>query len=231
MVFNWLAFLPSKQAARVQISLVALLLLAVPAQAEWTTIARVTNNKFKACLSDIDGHMPNHLARTYRSSDGDVVTSGHEITHYINSRLRNEQKSQNGFYVLHDKGFLIKSPSVTLKQVADATPPYKRGRVYQLYMVDAQEWWNDTCLYPLDEFVAYINGTLVGIEYDLKDRAMYSFDNALEMWEYCKVAQELSRKSGFSQQKELDEFMSWLYTNRVKYIKIKFGEKEWLPTP
>ena len=84
------------------------------------------------------------------------ISTVHECTHGINSRLRGIYK-QPCFYVLGNKMFTFPEPKGTLKQVADSIPKRLRGSLYQFYLVDAQKYWNNQPSYVLDELSAYIN--------------------------------------------------------------------------
>lgn len=83
------------------------------------------------------------------------ISTVHECTHGINSRLRNIYKKPC-FYVLNNK-MIISESSGTLKDVADSVPPRFRGSLYQFYLVDAQKWWNNQPTYVFDELSAYLN--------------------------------------------------------------------------
>lgn len=190
---------------------------------EWVTLDPIHPQTIDGALGDIDCHMPqNHK---YRFDD--KVTWAHETTHGVNSLLRNKFRIDNGYYLIRNKAFLIGSPKLTLREIANNIPINQRGRIYDLYMVKAQQWWNNTPFYMMDECCAYINGTLVGIEVGMKDRAVYSFDNGLELWRYMKVAQRMSREINFEEQKDLDKFIDRFEKNRINYIKEQFKKKGW----
>lgn len=155
------------------------------------------------------------------------TTAGHETTHMMDARWRNHFKKPNGFYVLKGKLFLCGNPNVRMRQVAEAVPVNLRGSIYDLYLVKSQQWYDDTPFYVIEELNGYVNGCLVGLDYGLKRETLYSYTKVLEMWEYTKVAQELSRKANFPEQKELDNFLDWYYTNRVAWIAGQMNEKGW----
>jgi hypothetical protein len=208
--------------------------------AETIKIQPFRNSGIAGRLGDIYNHTPDvspeeaealrkigWKAERYCTS-GDVITDGHETTHYIDARLRKTLKAQNVYYCLNSTVFHISSPNITLKQIADNIPKDKRGDVYSLYLVQAQQYRQDEPLYVLEELNGYINGCMVGWDYKIEKRSIDSYNHVLEMWEYVKVAQELSRKSGFAEQKELDEFLDFVYNNRVLWLEQEYKKLGWL---
>ncbi len=172
------------------------------------------------------GDICSHLDEQDVHRDPDLITSGHESLHVLHSRLRSKYKTPNAYYLLKDKAFKIKNPKITLKQVADKVQ--KRGPNYQLYLVQQQQHWNDVPFYILDEYIAYIAGCCVGLEQDMEKRSIDSYNHVLEFQEYVNVAQRLSKESGFSEQKELDEFLGWVYNNRVLWLEQQYKAKGWI---
>lgn len=199
------------------------ILLTNTARCEWTILEHVRTLNHKSALEDID----KQLQEGHIYSDSDKVTFAHETTHGVNSRIRKLFNRPNGYYLLKRKAFVINSPKITLRDIANAIPREKRGSGYQLYLVQQQQYWNDVPLYVLDELVSYTNGCIVALEYNLMERGTYSFKKVLEMWEYAKVAQELSRHSRFSEQKELDNFLKWFYNNRILWIAKQYKLRGW----
>lgn len=113
-------------------------------------------------LADIESRMPDgHIYR-----DADLVTWAHETTHGINSRIRVQQGAGvNALYCLDGNIGIFREPRVTKANVCRYVPANLRGDVWGLYM-QGQTEWNDTPLYILDEWVAYINGAYVAVELD-----------------------------------------------------------------
>lgn len=146
-------------------------------------------------LSDIESHMP--AGHIYK--DSDKITWGHETTHGINSQLRMKSSKTsyqgnttyigqmiesvhgkpvfksfnriNCFYVLNDQYVVIQEPNTTIQEVAKNIPKSLRGGVYQLYLVQQAQSWNDTPLYVFDEWVAYTNGSEVRLDLKIKERS------------------------------------------------------------
>ena len=178
-------------------------------------------DEFGGTLGQIDSRMrggPGYPWQNYR--DNDKVTWAHEGTHSVNARIRIDSGVQNGYYLLDNHGITLKRvPNLTLRQVAQAVPRDKRGKIYNLYLVQQTRDWNDTPLYVLDELTCYVNGAVVGIEYEMTDRATQSYNYAMEMWEYSKVAHKLCRDRNYS---DIDEFTRYMriIEKRLKVIRM-----------
>jgi hypothetical protein len=191
--------------------------------ARWVDLKPVRSDAIGGSLGDIDSHLP--AGHQYR--DADKVTWGHETVHGVNARLRMDNRAENGFYVLRNRGFICPSPALTLAEVAAAIPHGKRGRVYQLYMVQAARDWNDTPLYCLDECSAYVAGSIVGLELNQKARSLYSFDNACEMWHYSRVAARLARQRGYQHADELDAFLDDFHKHGIHFLLVEYRKRGW----
>jgi hypothetical protein len=209
------------------------------ALAEWKDIEPYRNTGVPNSLGDIYNHTPPILpgeaeamrryggATLYHNS-GDDITKGHETSHVLHARLMILLKAENVFYMLHGRCFVTDSPSITLQQIANTVPANKRGPNYSLYLVTQQDYHNNRPFYVIDEYIAYINGCLVGLDINEKARTVDSYNHVIEFKEYVDVAQELSRKSGFKEQKELDEFLDFVYNQRILWLEKKLNDRNWL---
>ena len=113
-------------------------------------------------LVDIDSHLPESAGDTYKCDD--VVTWAHEATHGVNAALRNELHVDAAFYLCSNQAAAVPQPNVSLSSVAAAIPRELRFSRYELYFVQQAAQWNDSPLYFCDEWVAYTNGALAGME-------------------------------------------------------------------
>jgi hypothetical protein len=121
-------------------------------------------------LSDVESHLP--AGHIYR--DSDMITWTHESSHGIASQLRGQYAQYgkyNGFYVLKNRACIIKEPNTTINKAARLVPNSLRGDVYNLYMVQQANSWNDSPLYILDEFIAYTNGSDCRLDLKIADRS------------------------------------------------------------
>lgn len=127
-------------------------------------------------LADIVSHLPDEFGNTYY--DSDLVTWGHETTHGISGHIRNTKnntgRKANGFYVTGNKAVVVVEPKILKHQVQDFVPASLRGSRFAMY-VTGQTAWDDTPLYIMDEYNAYINGAKVGV--DLYQKGLWTQGN------------------------------------------------------
>lgn len=169
-------------------------------------------------LSDIESHVP--AVHIYR--DNDCVTHCHETTHFINSNIRNQYKT-DGYYLFGNAAAIFKSPKVTIKQIAAKTK--YRGSTYNLYLIQQQRYWNNDPLYILDELTCYSNGSWVGIELNLNRSESLTF--ALEFCFYAKALQETIDEydPNYSDKTRLWQFIDWHTRRTFALVKISKGTK------
>lgn len=115
-------------------------------------------------LLDIEKHLPSSYGTQYQ--DSDKQTHGHETTHGINSDIRNYHnktgKKANGFYLLESRAVVLVEPGILKNKVAAFVPSALRGFRFPTY-ITGQTAWDDTPTYVFDEWIAYINGSTVGV--------------------------------------------------------------------
>ncbi len=121
--------------------------------------------EFAPILNDVQSQ----LQAGHQYTCDDDITTVHECTHGINSRLR-WLYGKPSFYVLNNKAIILDEPKGTLAKVANRIPVDSRGKLYQLYLVDARQWWNEQPTYVFDEFSCYINGAQARRELGRTDR-------------------------------------------------------------
>lgn len=143
-------------------------------------------------------------------SGGGPVTSAHENTHGVNSKLR-QRYGGNCYFISREKSFVKFAktpPSVRLRQVANRCK--HRGGIFNLYMVQSLQWWDDTPLYPFDEWSAYMNGSYTQL-FISSDRGTsdHSIGCMLEMGYYSYVATECIPDS-WQDKNELKKFWNWM---------------------
>ncbi len=129
-----------------------------------------TSRNWGPALQDI----MNHEAPGDNDSYDDMITLGHETTHGINSWVRNRMsqgsKRANGYYLMNNKAALVEEPNMRKSQIAPFVPRSLRNSRYDMY-VTGQSGWDDMPTYIMDEWVAYINGSIAGV--DLVNRGMW----------------------------------------------------------
>ena len=158
-----------------------LLLLITSCRAVDTTNATDTTDAPVDIISDLQSHCSS--PGTY--SDSDLVTTAHETTHGVNSDLRNKY-GKPCFYALNGKVLSLPHElNTTLSQVAASVPEELRGRVFRLYLIEQQSWWQNQPSYILDELSAYTNGVACSRQRQVLDHGETSF--AVEFLGYAAV--------------------------------------------
>ena len=142
-------------------------------------------------ISELESRLP----RNHPYREPDIVMTGHECTHGVNSYFRNARGGRwNAFYTFGGMVCYLQEPPVRLADVAVAVPYDRRGRHYHLYLIQGQGDWQNQPLYILDELTAYMNGAAVGFEQGLQDRAQDSLQSAREFIVYAKCLCRLLRE-------------------------------------
>lgn len=138
-------------------------------------------------------HLPPSLrcieARLERNHDlrvEDQITWAHEGTHYIDARL--SRSPVRAFYCLRGRVARFRNPRISITQVARATPPALRGKIYNTYLAnpDKLRVWDDDPLYIVHEWNAYTNGSQVRKELGW-DRRRETLAYMAEMGVYVAV--------------------------------------------
>lgn len=161
-------------------------------------------------VADAESHDPQP------TKDNDLVTVTHECVHGASNVLRNKANASeyNAFYILDDLGYKVKEvKSFKLKDLANNIPQKHRKQIYKLYLVDSQQWWQDSPTYIVDEWNAYTCGTIAGIE--LKDdfRTQDSGFRMLEMAVYCQYLKRMAN------QDDITEFIDFLTERNLEVCK------------
>lgn len=203
----------------------------------WTPYGDVAEGK--TLLADLVSHCRN--ASVY--SDRNVVTCAHETTHGINGELRQRfghgyyrydvsggwtwtTRRSNAFYLGRGRAILLPEPNLSLRAVAERVPGSLRGRGYSLYLSQQLAAWNDRPLYVLDEWVSYVNGSLVREEQGLQDRAD-AVGSASEFLGYAWVLAWVSTEAGY-RSNEFQAFLLWQSERTVRLAQNVQEAKAWL---
>ena len=156
-------------------------------------VRRCADRELSATMADVLSRLPADEAAAARVADGCPITHVHEGTHFLNSRLSTART--RGFYLLDGFAWTLPIPANTkLLHVAEAVPKKYRGKTYTTYLVDAQKWWQDVAIYPLDEAVAYWHGAIVRREHGMVQR-QETERFGVELLVYSKYAiEEIARR-------------------------------------
>jgi hypothetical protein len=158
-------------------------------------VRRCSDQTMTPTLKDVLSRLPEHEAAAAKAGDGCPITHAHEATHFVNSR--SSTATERGYYLLDGTAWRVQIPKATkLAHVADAIPPKYRGKTYRTYLIDAQQWWQDIAIYPLDEAVAYTHGCITRNELGWERRAETDAF-CVELLVYSKYAvDEVCRREG-----------------------------------
>ncbi len=140
----------------------------------------------------------------------DLVTHVHELTHGVSNRLHATTQA-HGIYLLDGKGIVLKHPNITIEQVANSVPPEKRGRIFDLYLVQQRKDWNRSPIYLLDEHNAYIHGTIAHKQLGLGKERWETYSHAKEMEGYVQEMVKVveKRDPGYADMTRLKAFVEW----------------------
>jgi thiol-disulfide isomerase/thioredoxin len=116
----------------------------------------------------------------------------HEACHSFHATLRN-QYGRPTVYLGGGLAAVVDEPAVRLSAVANAVPDRHRGPAYNLYLVQAQRWWDQQPTYILDEQAAYIAGTFWYRHRNDRKAESYSAARAKELSRYATVLLRLAR--------------------------------------
>lgn len=181
------------------------------------------NNSLGDVLSDIESHMT--AGHQYR--DNDKATWGHETTHGINSLLRNKEQREsrskvNAFYVLDDRYVVINELDTKLSTVAKNVPASLRyaklyttqTTVYNLYLKEQTQWWENEPSYIFDEWTAYTNGALVSMELD-KSGIISDITHMAQFNVFALTLAYTARP----EDEQFKEFLKWQLARSMKIIR------------
>lgn len=102
-------------------------------------------------------------------------TNVHETAHGISADIRNQYYKNydcdiEALYYGGGKAIILEQPGLLISNVSPHIPEKLRSYRFKLYFIDQLKDWNDSPLYILDEWVAYIWGGRCALEdYQKKD--------------------------------------------------------------
>jgi hypothetical protein len=127
-----------------------------------------SHENWGSVLTDIARRLP--TTGTYQDAfirytrEGDLVTAGHEWTHFLNAYLSSRAGSgKSAFYMLEGRYVTLTIPD-GLRGVVPHVPPSLRGVLYDLYLVQNSGNAQVDPLYLLDEWTAYANDVTIAVD-------------------------------------------------------------------
>jgi hypothetical protein len=205
---------------------------------EWTALS--------ACQSTVNDHsfyadIMNHNREETRLWD-DRPATAHETTHLIHSYLRTKYSREshrrvNGFYVGRNRAVIVEEPAITKSSIATFVPKSLRGDRFEHYIEKHQDW-DDRALYVFDEWVAYVNDSLVAIEEAAQGRSPGLVNNGIHSCvEFCVyaaavgMAVEKYDPAYFHANQQFRRFLAWHLKRSMQTYKsgVRFPEFNWKP--
>lgn len=182
---------------------------AVSANAGWVSFAPTGAEIGTGILRDVWSHADEQGRKN--GYEPDLVTRSHEVTHQVNSRIRQSFGGAhvNCFYVGYNKAFVLNEPRVRLSVVAQYVPQQLRNENYQLYFVEQARYWDDSPLYILDEWSAYINGSTAAVELRVDNHGSHDRVKWFSAYADALVQAIREHDPGYAQLNELLEFISY----------------------
>jgi hypothetical protein len=166
--------------------------LFVPAaEPEFSFLAplRPPDSRLAPTLADIESRLEtNHDLR-----GEDMITWGHEGTHYIDSRL--VRSPVRAFYCLKGRVARFRNPKISITRVAAGVPPKLRGAIFQSYLANPAKLkvLDDEPLYLLNEWLAYTHGSQIRKEIGWAARGE-TLQHMAEMGVYVSVLVDLTER-------------------------------------
>lgn len=124
-----------------------------------------SNRNWGRVLTDVARHLPagadyDSAFRRFTESY-DLVTAGHEWTHYLNAYLSGNESS--AYYLLDDKYMTLADPQ-GLRGKVPHVPRSLRGILYKLYLEQNSGSARVCPLYLFDEWTAYANDVTIALD-------------------------------------------------------------------
>jgi len=175
-------------------------------------------------IDDLEQHS---VAKHPMRNKVDPGNWAHELTHFINSKLR--EPGDNCFYFLEGRYVRLPEPKITILQVARFVDDAHRGTSYDIYFRQSRSWVNQP-LYLMDEASAYANGLAYHVEAGTKDNNRVEIANEFVVYSKALLAAVRKLDPEYPKLHELSVLVSW-YEKRIKYLTDRYNGKPVNPLP
>lgn len=127
-----------------------------------------TSGNWGGVLTDIARHLPNDRtnqdAFAKYTQAGDLVTAGHEWTHFLNAYLScRSGVGMSCYYLLSNRYVVLRIPE-GMRGIVPNVPASMRSELYDLYCVQNSSNARVDPLYLFDEWTAYTNDVTVAVD-------------------------------------------------------------------
>ena len=142
-----------------------------------------SNEKWGSVLADIARHLPSD--RRYQDAysrymqAGDLVTAGHEWTHFLNEYLTLKSGGGTSAYYLLGNNYVTLADPDGLRGHVPRIPCSLRGDLYDLYLVQNAGNARIDPLYLFDEWAAYTNDVAVAVDQLESGKPLNRFDRRI----------------------------------------------------
>ena len=175
--------------------------LANGAEVEYVARVWAPPAEFPPALRDVASRLPENTD----ARDADLVTYTHEANHF----LCRGKPGYHGVYVGNGIRIFIPTPPLITEQVFAAVPITKRGTIYNTYLAQGRtEYWSTQPLMILDEWQAYIAGSLARSQLNLRQRKETTIHCAT-FAAYAEVLYRLAKECDGYRSDELRDFCRW----------------------
>jgi hypothetical protein len=160
-------------------------------------------------LADVLARLPDPEYWRDQTDPGDLVTWTHEGTHGACVRLP-KVPGAHAIYLLDGRGVSLRHPRLTIGDVARSIPADKRGRIFDLYLVEQRRDWDREPIYLVEEWVAYVHGTFARRQLGLTRREETE-SHARELEGYCRAMLALADRvdPDYPDRDKLAAFIEW----------------------
>jgi hypothetical protein len=156
---------------------------------------------FPEILRDVASRLPTDTA----AKEPDLITFAHEGTHF----LAKGRPGCHGLYIGGGIRLYVPTPPLTSAEVFAAIPKEKRGSIYYTYLRQSQtEYWSTQPLMILDEWTAYVHGSIARRQVGLEIRRETT-THCATMAGYAEVLYRLAKERKEYPIQELQDFCNW----------------------
>jgi hypothetical protein len=162
-------------------------------------------------------------------------TNAHETVHGINNAISNTRKGYRAFYSGCCRCVWLKEPNhLKMEDIIPYIPNTLRGYRYTLYFVKQLKSWNNVCLYPVDEWSAYISGAECAVDDHMNNMLTQknydSVSGALEFSIYCTALAKAIKEKQPDYWQNYPQFRNTIQFFLIRSEKVFFEGRTIFPS-